>query len=145
MCRHVARRALRFGFTTGTRIYTTQIHKRLCCCYYSCIEAELPPQIRKDDCIFCHFHAVIRRDWLRTGGPDIRSTDLCTFFTILHPTRIDVVKKKPDIDICRRRICCAKNNPATEKGRRGKRICDSVYVFLVPQGWPHLSFLLSFG
>lgn len=56
------------------------------------------------------------------------------FFTILHPTRIDVVKKKPDIDICRRRICCAKNNPATEKGRRGKRICDSVYVFLVPQG-----------
>jgi hypothetical protein len=94
MCRHVARRALRFGFTTGTRIYTTQIHKRLCCCYYSCIEAELPPQIRKDDCIFCHFHAVIRRDWLRTGGPDIRSTDLCTFFYYSSPNTDRCREKK---------------------------------------------------
>lgn len=138
----MARRALRFWSATGTaRIYTRRKFINVSVVAILFVYRGWVPQIRKDDCVFCHFHTVICRDWLRTGGPDILSTHLCTFCTLRHQHGSMSWKKKRTLIFVGEEFVARKTIPT----ERGRRICDSVRVFLVAQGWPHLSFLLSFG
>lgn len=125
MCRHVARRALRFGSTTGTRIYTTQIHKRLCCCYYLCIEAELPPTNNKKRwlCILSFSHRY--SSWLtahRWARHPIHASLHVFFllFFIQHGSMSWKKKKKRTLIFVGEEFVARKTIPRQREGEEGK-------------------------